>query len=289
MFLLLINFSFFFGMNLEKYKQFRFVKSRTKPCRNLKRCSLKSCALPSNGMIDIRELKETNTGYKGKAKWMEIYKTCSTPELRRLVSGIHFSISVHIAKNYFKFLWWYLPNPLYLRKKYKEEHEANFFELYEFVKAAVLKEDAVHLNLEDFEFFLIQREILSSLSPSQRWTKPRVYLSDLRKILDLINCLDCDKCRILGNIQFEGLKEAVKALGGKRISKDGFIYLALFFRKLSRTVLDIPNLKMNIFLSSFLWYFDYFVYLVLICIFMRLIQFFYSQNERSKRKDSEGS
>ncbi|EQB60450.1 hypothetical protein NAPIS_ORF01994 [Vairimorpha apis BRL 01] len=43
------------------------------------------------------------------------------------------------------------------------------------------------------------------------------YINNINKIIDEISCLDCNKCKVLGTLQFEGLKACILKSNEKKI------------------------------------------------------------------------
>ncbi|KAF9764979.1 Endoplasmic reticulum oxidoreductin-2 [Nosema granulosis] len=288
--------------NIMKYKMFREIKTRTKFCKEQTKCTLRSCSSSSflrNGYVSIQNLKETYTGYNGRFVWKKLYKICENEkDLLDFVSGIHFSVTVHIARNYSRLLRWYLPNPKLFRRKHKSKYERNFQKLLKFVKSAVFNKKSVKVTacckkrclcrqkggsiisrkcFKEFGFFVFHRLLLERTLQKDQTLQKGIFvrggglIKKIKKILSLIDCLECDKCKILGNLQFEGLKEACR----EKISKEGFVYLVLFYRKLCQTSLDVEYLRSleNWIGYHFVDYADYLIYLILIFLFIKTILF----------------
>lgn len=187
--------------------------------------------------IDLRKVPPEYTGYKEGARevWKSVYNIAK--DLRRLVSGIHFSVTVHMAANYEKDdNGKYLSNVSLYRAKYKEEYETNLFLTYIVVRSAVIR-----LKFSETESLV---DTLKEQGDVQnvKWKKLfKNYEQFFDSADQYLDCIECGTCKLWGKIQFKGLKAAIDVLKEKEISKEDMVYLINFFNKLSNT---IENAKM---------------------------------------------
>jgi len=113
-----------------------------------KKCTLSSCNVPrikfegSDGYIDLSTVIESysSTSRGGSAVWARIYSLIRNNDiLERAVSGLHFSVTTHIASKHTVILGRYFSNPLLFRRRYRKEYKDNFLYLYMLVREAVAK------------------------------------------------------------------------------------------------------------------------------------------------------
>ncbi|XP_057853005.2 endoplasmic reticulum oxidoreductin-1 [Cryptomeria japonica] len=197
---------------------------------------------------------ERYTGYTGPSAqriWDTIYKKhClkdlpgdTSPERRvlyKLISGLHSSISVHIAREYLldeeKNLWGPNPTLLYERVLKHPDRVRNLYFTYLFVLRAVTKagdylsqaEYSTDNSVEEQNTFklvnqLVNNNRLRSACPvpydeakiwkgeNGRELKSQVQ-SQFKTISALMDCVGCEKCRLWGKLQILGLGTAFKIL-----------------------------------------------------------------------------
>lgn len=197
---------------------------------------------------------EKYTGYKGESArriWDAIYaQNCfengekdSCTERRvfyRLISGLHTSISTHIAADYLmdesRNLWGKNISLIHERVLQHPERVQNLYFTYLFVLRAVSKAgsyltEAEYSTGNESEDRLTQKlvtalvgsERLRTACPipfdeAQLWRGPdAVELKDqlqrhFRNITALMDCVGCEKCRLWGKLQISGLGTALKIL-----------------------------------------------------------------------------
>ena len=197
---------------------------------------------------------EKYTGYKGEPArriWDAIYaQNCfengekdSCTERRvfyRLISGLHTSISTHIAADYLVDeainLWGKNTSLMHDRVLQHPERVQNLYFTYLFVLRAVIKAqkylaEAEYSTGNDAEDH-ITHKLITALVGSERlrtacpipfdearlWHGPgAVELKDqlqrhFRNITALMDCVGCEKCRLWGKLQISGLGTALKIL-----------------------------------------------------------------------------
>lgn len=204
--------------------------------------------------VNLQLNPERYTGYIGPSSrriWDSIYKEhClkdgpgdSSPERRvfyKLISGMHSSISAHIAKEYLldegKNLWGPNPPLLYERVLKHPDRVRNLYFTFLFVLRAVTKagdylsqaEYNTMNSLEDQNTLPLVKELvynkrLQSACPipfdeARLWKgengnelKSQIQLQ-FRNISALMDCVGCEKCRLWGKLQILGLGTAMKIL-----------------------------------------------------------------------------
>lgn len=134
--------------SLSQQDQFGMVKMAfTDKCpTKTEKCAVSTCTVTQtkfqgkDGYIDLRKVQEsyspTITG--GSAVWMEVYNLAKGNEtMEKIVSGLHFSVSTHIAAFHTKLFGMYFRNPMLFKKKYKQEYNDNFLFLYSTIRFAI--------------------------------------------------------------------------------------------------------------------------------------------------------
>eukprot|EP00253_Pinus_taeda_P019913 PITA_19913 len=204
--------------------------------------------------VNLQLNPERYTGYIGPSSrriWDSIYKEhClkdgpgdSSPERRvfyKLISGLHSSITVHIAAEYLldaeKDLWGPHPILLYERVLKYPERVRNLYFTFLFVLRAVTKaadylsqaEYSTGNPLEDKHtqsliIQLVNNRQLQAACPipfdeAKLWRGQNVH--DLKRqiqlqfknISALMDCVGCEKCRLWGKLQILGVGTALKIL-----------------------------------------------------------------------------
>lgn len=197
---------------------------------------------------------ERYTGYKGESArriWDAIYEqncfengeeeTCAERRVfYRLISGLHTSISTHIAADYLVDeslnIWGRNTALMHERVLQHPERVQNLYFTYLFVLRAVIKAErylaeaeystgngaADHLT-HKLVAALVSSERLRSACPipfdeAQMWRGPdaveskQQLQSHFRNISALMDCVGCEKCRLWGKLQMSGLATALKIL-----------------------------------------------------------------------------
>ncbi|URE39064.1 Endoplasmic [Musa troglodytarum] len=158
----------------------------------------------------------------------------------KLISGLHSSISVHIASDYlldaFANLWGQNLELLYDRVWKHPDHVRNLYFVYLFVLRAVTKaadylEQAEYNTgnpIEDLKTQSLVRQLLYNpkllsacpvpFDEAKLWQgengpelKQQIQ-KQFRNISAVMNCVGCEKCRLWGKLQVNGLATALKIL-----------------------------------------------------------------------------
>eukprot|EP01018_Ginkgo_biloba_P021464 Gb_24195 [translate_table: standard] len=204
--------------------------------------------------VNLRLNPERYTGYIGPSArriWESIYKENilkdlpgdASPEVRvfyKLISGLHSSISVHIAAEYLldegKNLWGPNSTLLYERVLKYPERVRNLYFTFLFVLRAVTKaadylsqaEYSTGNVLEDKNTLSMVNELVNNkrlqaacpipFDEAKLWKgenvnelKRQIQLQ-FRNISALMDCVGCEKCRLWGKLQILGLGTALKIL-----------------------------------------------------------------------------
>lgn len=172
--------------------------------------------------VDLKQAEQVYSGYTDGASdiWLKIHQEAAAyPLIAKLVSGIHFSITVHIAVYYKLIVNEYFSNPLLYHKKFNPEFLDNLGFALKFVRYAVgcLEkkniECSIELSKNDSE--LLNNVILRARKFSGPPIQLVYYENIFAAISKLLNCIECDKCKLWGKIQFNGLKVAMDIVSGK--------------------------------------------------------------------------
>jgi ERO1-like protein alpha len=230
--------------------------------------------------VNLRQFPETNTGFvfSGANVWKAIYsENCFQGNiddmcleqrlLLRLVSGLHSSISMHIAGFYSKdnVTGEWLSNQTVFEQRFRAypERIENLYFVYVFTLRAIsrlapllrsyeyktggsLEEDRKTQQLvrefldnklvctPSFDESLLFRDANKALLKQQ-------FKSYFLNISSLMDCLNCNKCRVWGKLQMLGLGTALKVLMGEpgqqpELQRNEVVALINFVRQLSTSV-----------------------------------------------------
>lgn len=114
-----------------------------------KKCGITSCSAPQikfqgeDGYIDLLSVKESfsvvsSKGGSSAQIWRNLYSLVDDNDImKRLLSGLHFSITTHLSYNHTKIFNFYFSNPLLFKKRYNKEYKDNFYYLYTVIRGAV--------------------------------------------------------------------------------------------------------------------------------------------------------
>lgn len=191
--------------------------------------------------VNIKHLIQDNTGYKYGADyiWEKIHNMAGNIE--KLVSGLHFSITIHIAHYYKRVGGIYLSNFTKYEKTYKDEHRDGLFILYVVILKAISKLDkniffCVKLKDDNMDNKKVEKfiETLCELELKEfNFEYNSVYFNKIDFYLD---CIECGTCRLWGKIQFKGLESALKLLNEEEISSREAFYLFHLLKKISDSI-----------------------------------------------------
>lgn len=134
--------------NLAESSSFSKIKmSFNDKCpRHVEKCTMSSCAVPQmnfqgkNGVIDLLKYRESYSPYTAGSSlvWKDIYnEAVKNNLLRKLISGLHFSVTTHISAFYTSIFTYYFSNPLIYQKRFEKEYQSNFFLLYSLIRVSI--------------------------------------------------------------------------------------------------------------------------------------------------------
>lgn len=245
--------------------------------------------------VDLRKNPEQYTGYSGpgaRRVWEAVYDencftfsqkcrsgicdvdTCKEERvLYTLISGLHASISMHIAKRYLFGERWGVNTSIY-RERLREHPEriANLKLAFAVVLRAVSKASAslhpsnysyVTGNEENDEYTRQALTKLFELPILQRGCEDKVFdESDMflekneyllpefragfRNISMIMDCVGCEKCRLWGKLQFLGLGTALRILfedETPELERNELIALFNGLHKLSSSVVWVEKME----------------------------------------------
>lgn len=201
--------------------------------------------------VDLHEDKEEYTGYQGKGIWEIIYKEnckkfydmCTNNQLLyRLISGMHASVSTHLSfyfrnlskknpsKKYQPNLWLYLSkvgqfperltNLIYATSllmkgisRYASEianFEIKLDDLNQEIKTKnLLKQLLYWLSRVKEKKFMHSHIFSKSLLKEEEKERFTKYFVNIAEIMD---CVECQKCRVYGKMQVLGMATALRKL-----------------------------------------------------------------------------
>lgn len=161
--------------NLSQSNYFSKVKmSFNDKCPNkMTKCSQITCTVPQikfqgkDGYIDLLSVKESfsnKSSKSGPIVWNELYKLSKDNDsVRKLLSGLHFSVSTHLSAFHTKLFNRFFSHPLLFKKRFRREYKENFLFLYNIVKLGVanLSSNQGEVSEEAKEFSLKLRRIIT--------------------------------------------------------------------------------------------------------------------------------
>lgn len=287
-----------------------------KPCTTLnllKKCKFNACLVPRTNINEEKDLcksgivfnnkcifkddhdqeaigvnleiaQQIYSGYKkGAAEiWNEIYKTAQGNEiLSKMISGVHYSIMIHMSIFYKYIFNEYWSNPLLYSHKRNETYYQNLLFAYTMVIKAIKR-----LNNNYFKCSLqldgndqkILKDLIEQVQGQDYDLPTGLRLGDyqkkFKKIFDILNCIECDKCKLWGMIQFDGVKTALDIISGKTTQLKGRELVNLFqlFNKLGSSLIYSQALDVKI--KHRYVYFLLLYIIEIITIFLSLTLFF---------------
>ena len=231
-------------------------------------CKVTSCEVPKisykdeEGVVDLLKVVESyspNISHSNLV-WRDIYKTTEDEVLLKVLSGLHFSVSTHIAAFHTKMFGGFISNPKKFQNRYKEEYKRNFILLYSLVRSAIgnIKNIKTPANKETLELsYKINVGNLPKIDAEATTV--------VGKCIECISCLNCEKCILWGTIQSRGLRSCIRALNGRELFKNDLIYMINLFRRLSETVKQsrrMKDVKMPMLRLPFVYYKQFVVFLM---------------------------
>lgn len=214
---------------------------------------------PKTRYVDLTADREEYTGYQGQEIWSQIYtnmclntyKQCNDNKfLFKMISGMHSSISSHLTYNHktSKNQTHHNLSSFYTKVgKHKERISNLFFAVNILIRAFNRYYPYIQdipVDTGDFGEDFITKQLLDELSGFIEIVKDKVfeesdvfgslieedqkkeifirYFSD---VINLIDCVDCKKCRVYGKMQILGMGVAVRILMQKSgdLSRNEFL------------------------------------------------------------------
>ncbi|EPR79389.1 Endoplasmic Reticulum Oxidoreductin 1 [Spraguea lophii 42_110] len=214
-------------------------------------------------LVDLLKVPEAYTGYKEGARevWMALVNLSNDGFYKSVLSGVQYSISVHICAFYKKMGGIFLCNPSLFGKICKPEGKVNFLKLLKFAKNSFKK-----MNIEKIEELFTKPELnkiydIQSviLDVDQYYVNPDL-LDVLDKALLVLNCTACEKCKLWGKIQFMGLRTFIKVqLNQKLDNVDELIYAVNFLARLVTSEYESARLE-SLYKSKYSLVYNVFIY-----------------------------
>ncbi|EJW04096.1 hypothetical protein EDEG_01618 [Edhazardia aedis USNM 41457] len=212
-----------------------------------------TCVQDNNSNDSIVNLYIANqdfTNFKTGASniWEQIYDIAdANSKLRHLISGIHFSVAVHSAKNFKKNDNGYLSDFGIYEQKYTPNRRRNLHFLLLFLKRA-LKNVSMEMfdcvNLDDKTRAYIQKLLLVNKEDKIKdiCMPPMDIKKEFDKMDSLLDCIECGTCKLWGKIQFYGLRTALYLIDNQldKIKSIDLMYLIQLMNKISESI-NISN------------------------------------------------
>lgn len=111
------------------------------------KCNQITCSVPQikfqgkDGFINLLSVKESfsnKSSKTGSIVWKELYNLSKDNEaVKRLVSGLHFSVTTHLSAFHTKIFNKFFSHPSLFKKRFKRDYKENFLYLYNIVKLGV--------------------------------------------------------------------------------------------------------------------------------------------------------
>lgn len=245
--------------------------------------------------VDLRKNPEQYTGYSGPSArrvWQAIYDencftysakcrsgicdpdTCKEERaLYTIISGLHASISMHIAKRYLKGEVWGV-NPTIYRERLRDHPERiSSLNLAFAVVVRAVSKAAAMLHPSHYEYVtgnedndvytkgemtnLLSLPILRPECEDKVFDESDMFLEKneyslsefrnaFRNISMIMDCVGCEKCRLWGKLQFLGLGTALRILFEEDITqleRNEMIALINLLYKLSSSVMWVEKME----------------------------------------------
>ena len=204
--------------------------------------------------VDLTKNDESYTGYEGSEIWNIIYEqNCFNKEnlcmeerlLNRAISGMHSSVSSHQSYHFkdFKKETEFINVQEYFRRvgDYPERIQNLYFSFSILVRAlnrATEEIQNTNISTGDFIQDNIAKNLLKKLTSAsqacfyQPFDESKLFKSNenyfikdqvkqyFQSITSMMNCVECEKCKVYGKMQIEGLGTAFKLLFDDRYNVD---------------------------------------------------------------------
>lgn len=253
--------------------------------RKIEQCGALTCAVKqfsfkgADGVIDLLYTVESHSKdahRTGPDVWKDLYfHTANDEQLQKIVSGLQFSVSTHIAAFYTPvhmpmFGGRFISNPYRFQSRYRKQFEDNFAFYYSLLRTAVaslinnpgevdgavtdLSQSIINYNTRKMDaecaFNASCPKTMTFIGPnaSQHINADGIFIEpsaivSINKMIRALACLNCQKCRLWGTIQLKGLRAAVKSLNNIPVTKMDVICLVNAFRRASVSVVESRRLQ----------------------------------------------
>lgn len=236
--------------NLASTDKFSLVEvNLSKPCKfKVEMCNQKGCDVTTvpgseirGPLIDLRSIPESYSphGNGSSQIWKIVYDIASENKLlRTLLSGLHFSITIHISSFFFSVLGGFVPNSLYYLTRYKKDYRDNLYVLYIYIRASIYI-----MCRMDAKDPLTQKSmhVFGGLG-----NVDKDFFTKITKIYSLLDCLGCAKCKVWGKVQVLGIFSAAKLHSSRKntkLSEKEIICLLRLFNCLSTSFVQIERIE----------------------------------------------
>merc|ERR1712080_119208 len=211
-------------------------------------CKTHNCEIPDymkNKDINLCKLYQSNSGYKDGAAliWQHLNNVSDDVLYHKLISGIRFSIKMHIICFYKRVDGIYYPNFKLFLKYYKDEYLDNFKFLMDYLLSAIIKINRSYLTEVKRPIKRVRR-----IESDFRFNKNLVvnkHLESLITALKIVDCIPCTSCLVWGKIQFLGIITATKIHIGQEINEQETLFLINTTEKIIESSLLLNYLEEN--------------------------------------------
>lgn len=236
--------------NLANADEFSLVEiDLNRPCRfKIERCSEKWCGvkrMPNTwslgSKIDLRNIPKSYSPHGNSSAhiWKKMYKISTGSQLlNMLLSGLHFSTTIHISSSFFSFFGGFLPNSLNYLARYKTVYKKSLYVLYVYVRTSL------HILCR-----LRRNDALTRKSTHifrSHVNTDKDFFDKIKKIYNVLNCLECDKCKVWGKVQVFGILSASRLYSNGsdfKLSKKEIVCLLRLFSCLCASIVEMKRLE----------------------------------------------
>lgn len=229
--------------------------------------------------VDLTKDKEQYTGYNGQRIWNSLYSTlCEEITLHcgpddpifRILSGMHTSVSSHLSEHFVKFYKTrelvFSDEKLYFDKvgRFPERMQNLVFAVQILIEALVKLGDSlleIPIDTEDFSEDIKSRNLIQSLvsamnnhaiqkssdvdilarnkSQLSGNNVSSIYLKFVGNLTQVMDCIDCQKCKVYGKMQVLGVGVALRCLLTQKPSQITRNELVAFLNTLTKWIESI--------------------------------------------------
>ena len=274
--------------------------------------------------VDLLADKEQYTGYQGQRIWNLIYEEncirlsqqCGDNNfLFRIISGMHTSVSSHLTEYFVQFKEneeiMSTNEMLYFRKvgKHREFMENLVFSVQVILKSFIRYIDIIQdfpIDTGDFHEDMKTQKLLQQFChlfesgkdetfneqlifgrDTDIESQKQAYLQYFRNITRIMDCVDCQKCKVYGKMQILGIGVALRILIKKvdiNLTRNELVAVVNLLRKWVESVEIIERMKIRLNARKK----DFAIYISVFVIFLlSIIQYFcykYKSNAKEKRE-----